>query len=77
MFIIYKEKKYEWAAKPKNDDRICISDYKMAYDEEHDTWYPNIGRISNIFGLTFEDGLLMIDADYVLWKKRRGNEDNN
>lgn len=72
-----REYKKLWAAKPKNDDRICISDYKMAYDEEHDTWYPNIGRISNIFGLTFEDGLLMIDADYVLWEKRRGNEDNN
>ena len=55
-----------WAAAPKNDisGRICISDYKMAYDEENDTWYPCIGRISNIFGLSFEDGLLMIDANW-------------
>ena len=54
-----------WAAAPKNSkDEVCISDYKMTYDEENDTWFPNIGRISNIFGLSFEDGLLMIDADW-------------
>lgn len=59
-----------WAAKPKNDDRIYISDFKMAYDAEHDTWYPNIGMIDNIFGITHDDGLLMIDADYRLYKRK-------
>lgn len=58
-----------WAAAPKNSNHeVYISDYKMTYDERFDNWYPNIGVINNIFGISFEDGLLMIDAD---WEERK------
>ena len=64
-----KKWKKLWAAAPKNSNHeVYISDYKMTYDKRFDNWYPNIGVISNIFGISFEDGLLMIDAD---WEEKK------